>query len=124
MSTLSFLGELYREIEESDLEIDTLYKTVKLQQAILKPLEKIDQVQTLKLLAETLINSDRLQEGIQCIKDALEIQKILVNGNMNSEVQDTLTLLAEAYTVGKDEMVNEALDTYNQLVELKTGKTT
>jgi hypothetical protein len=38
------------------------------------------------MLAEELINSDRLEEGIMCIKDAFEIQLTLVNGKFNSDV--------------------------------------
>lgn len=41
---------------------------------------------------------------------------------MNSDIQDTLSLLAEAYTMGEDEMVEEAIDIYNQLIQLKSGK--
>jgi hypothetical protein len=33
----------------------------------------MDQVQTLKMLGEELVNDDRIEEGILCIKDALEI---------------------------------------------------
>jgi len=66
------------------------------------------------MLAEELINSDRVEEGILCIKEALEIQSSLVQGNFTSDVQDTMSLLAEAYTVGEDdEMISEALKIYN-----------
>lgn len=60
MSSLNFLGDLYREVSDSENAIDTLYRVVKMQKVILKPNEKYDQVLTLKLFAEELINSERL----------------------------------------------------------------
>jgi len=32
---------------------------------------------------------------------------------MNADVQDTLSMLAEAYTMAEDEMVDEALEIYH-----------
>lgn len=73
MSSLNFLGELYREVSDSENAIETLYRVVKMQKVILKPNEKYDLILTLKLLAEELINSERLQEGILNIKEAYDL---------------------------------------------------
>ncbi len=38
------------------------------------------------------------------------------DGKMTSDVQETMLLLAEAYAVGGDEMIDLALETFGKLV--------
>eukprot|EP00354_Favella_ehrenbergii_P006113 CAMPEP_0170451276 /NCGR_PEP_ID=MMETSP0123-20130129/578_1 /TAXON_ID=182087 /ORGANISM="Favella ehrenbergii, Strain Fehren 1" /LENGTH=64 /DNA_ID=CAMNT_0010712927 /DNA_START=1404 /DNA_END=1598 /DNA_ORIENTATION=+ len=64
----------------------------------------------MKILAEEQIKAGEVEEGIATAKAALETQMNFFKGMVNEQVQETMLLLAEAYTVNSDAL--EALKTY------------
>lgn len=75
MWALSFLAEMQRDVQDIEGAIVTFRQVVTLQDSLLTPGERLDQVSTLKLLAEELIKNDQIEEGIEEAKRALDLQK-------------------------------------------------
>lgn len=76
--------------------------------------EMLDLVYSLKFLAEELIKDDQVEEGILRAEQALKLQNIIYEGKLNSDIEETMILLAEAYTLGQNEQ--KAIDIYEKLV--------
>lgn len=68
------------------------------------------------MFAEELIKNDQLDEGIDKIKLALEIQTDVYDGVINADVGETMVLLAEALTLTNDDYsIGDAIKIYEQL---------
>jgi hypothetical protein len=70
----------------------------------------LERTQIMKMLAEELIKNGQVDKGIVVARRALVSQKTFYSNMVNHQVQETMLLLAEAYTVNNS--AKEALSIY------------
>ena len=70
------------------------------------------------MLSEELIKIGKTSDGIKYAKKAYEIQQNCFMGVVNSEVQETMLLLAEIYSLNAD-TVDQALQFYTEILDAK-----
>jgi len=73
----------------------------------------------MKILAEEQIKAGRFERGIDTAKEALAIQTSFFKGMINFQVQETMLLLAEAFTVNSN--ADKALNLYKQLLDARSS---
>ena len=78
---------------------------------------ELERSEVMKMLAEELIKAQRIQEGIEVARKALQIQQNFFQGMVVNNVQEHMLLLAEALTV--DKQVAEALELYEQILDAR-----
>ena len=69
----------------------------------------------MKILAEEQIKNGQFKDGINTAKGALLLQKQFYSGMINAQVEETMMLLAEAFTVNNE--AQEALNVYQELLD-------
>ena len=70
------------------------------------------------MLAEELIKVGRITDGIDVARKAMDTQLNFFHGMKNSNIQETMLLLAEALTI--DKKVDEAIEIYCEVLEART----
>ena len=85
-------------------EIINEQKTSKSQVSMVSPNSMIpaelERSEIMKMLAEQLVFDGRTEEGIKVAYEALHIQENFFHGMVNTNVQETMLLLAETLTIG------------------------
>ena len=71
------------------------------------------------MLAEELIKVGRITDGIDVARKAMDTQLNFFHGIKNSNIQETMLLLAEALTI--DKKVDEAIEIYCEVLEARTA---
>lgn len=129
---LCFLGEIYRDLEMSTEAIDALDRGIRLMEKVQEesplmasnnmnnmsqvsgvPLVNqmaLERTGIMKILAEEQIKDGQITEGIKTAQGALLLQKQFFSNMVNFQVQETMLLLAEAYTV--NDQAREAVELY------------
>ena len=120
MTSLNYLGEMQSETGDIKGSILTLTQVVELQRKVLKGAEKLESVFTLKVLAEELIKNGQRAEGLSYAELALKIQMDTYMGIVNSEVQETMLLVAEILTLTPSK-VDAALGFYIEVLDARAS---
>ena len=79
----------------------------------------LEKSEVMKMLAEELIKIGNLKQGIDVAREALNIQQTFFHGMVNSNVQETMLLLAEALTV--DKQISEAIKLYTEVLDARNN---
>ena len=74
----------------------------------------------MKILAEEQIKANQVKEGIETAEGALFLQKEFFGKEINFQVQETMLLLAEAYTINNS--TNKALQMYQQILTARDSQ--
>ena len=78
----------------------------------------VERTEVMKTLAEEYIKTGQVVKGIKTVEGALMLQMNFYSNMVNYQVQETMLLLAEAYTINSQP--TEALDMYKQIVEARS----
>jgi len=84
--------------------------------------DAMEKVGIMKILAEQYITDGQIQKGIDTALAAVVMQKAFFHNMINDQVQETILLLAEAYTVNGD--TDEALEQYSLILDERQGNFT
>ena len=103
-------------------EIINVPKTSKSRVSMVSPNSMIpaelERSEIMKMLAEQLVFDGRTEDGIKVAYEALEIQENFFHGMVNTNVQETMLLLAETLTIGsQSKQVDEAIELYTRVLE-------
>ena len=71
----------------------------------------------MKTLAEEYIKTGDVRAGVKAVEGALMLQKTFYSGMINSVVQETMLLMAEAYTI--NQQTDEALAVYSDILDAR-----
>ena len=69
----------------------------------------------MKMLAEEQIKNGQVADGIITARGAVLLQKQFYSNMINAQVEETMLLLAEAYTVNSE--AKNALDVYQEILD-------
>ena len=76
----------------------------------------LEKSEVMKMLAEELIKIGSIAKGIDVARQALEIQSAFFHGMVNTNVQETMLLMAEALTI--DSQIDEAIKLYTEVLKI------
>lgn len=79
----------------------------------------LERTEIMKTLAEEQIKHGLVQEGVKTAEDALTLQKVFFSNMVNAQVQETMLLLAEAYSVVGN--AEKALGMYEEILDARVG---
>ncbi len=79
--------------------------------------DQLEKVGIMKILAEQYIVNNQIDKGIETAENALILQKVFFSNMINDQVQETILLLAEAYTVRQN--FDKAIESYTSILDAR-----
>ena len=132
VSSLTFLGEMYVDMENHVEAIDVLERAIAVHDKISKEApamstseaahlsmvpDTLEKVAIMKILAEQYMKNGQFEKGIDIAQAALFVQKSFFHDMINDQVQETILLLAEAFTSTRQN--DEALSSYKEVLDAR-----